>query len=212
MFYISLLIALCVLVDCNATCVPTYNNVTNLAPNPDPISPDLWSVSFSIADSDPIIIEVNRAWSPLGADRFYQLVNDGYYNCAAFFRVVPDFVVQFGIAADPAETAKWNTNIPDDPGSGHSNVAWTVTFATAGPDTRTSQIFINTIDNAGLDSQGFTPFGTVTSGQNAVLNIYNPTPDSSNGCSQTLYTKLGNDWILDKYPEITIISAESIVN
>lgn len=205
---------LCLILACNATtCVPNYNNITNNAPNPDPVGPDRWSATFNLADSntDPITIEVYRSWSPLGADRFYQLVKDGYYNCAAFFRVVPEFVDQFGIAADPTETAKWNTNIPDDPSNGISNSAWTVTFATAGPDTRTSQLFINLVDNAGLDSQGFTPFGKVTSGQTAVKSIYNPTPDSSNGCSQELYTKFGNDWILKQYPEITLIGNGSTI-
>ena len=78
----------------------------------------------------------------LGADRFYQLVMDNYYNCATFFRVVPNFVVQFGIASQPDETTKWNVDIPDDPVK-QSNLEGYLTFATAGANTRTTQIFIN---------------------------------------------------------------------
>ena len=89
-------------------------------------------------------------------------------------------MVQFGIASQPSETKKWNTAIPDDPVL-KSNIPGTVTFATAGPDTRTAQIFINTVDNSRLDADGFSPFAEVISGMDAVLAIYNPTPDSSNG-------------------------------
>ena len=87
-----------------------------------------------------------------------------------------------------------------------SNKKWTVTFATAGPDTRTTQLFINYVDNASLDDQGFSPFAVVTSGFDTALGVNNPTPDDSNGVNQLLYTKKGNEWLLDNYPNITLIS------
>jgi len=108
-------------------------DVPNPSPKPDPRSPDKFYVTFStnVENSEPIVLEVTRAWAPLGVDRFYSLVKDGFYNQAAFFRVVPDFVLQFGISAEPDETAKWNTVIPDDPVL-KTNAKWTVTYATAG--------------------------------------------------------------------------------
>lgn len=189
--------------------------VPNPNPSPDVSSPDKYTVSFETnvqvdgKPAAPIVLEVNRSWAPLGSDRFYSLVKDGYYNQAAFFRVVPDFVVQFGISADPTETAKWNTVIPDDPVV-LSNTNWTVSFATAGPNTRTSQIFINYVDNSRLDASGFSPFAKVVSGFETALAIVNPTPGDSDGANQELYEHKGNEWILQKYPTISLISCTSV--
>lgn len=194
------------------SCIPEYNDVPNPSPAPDPIAPDTFRVRFDVdlPASDPIIMEVTRAWSPLGVDRFYALVKDGFYNCAAFFRVVPDFVVQYGIAAVPEETAKWDTAIKDDPVV-QSNLQWTVSFATAGPNTRTTQLFINYVDNSQLDASGFSPFAIVTGGFDTALAITNPTPDDSNGVNQYLYTKHGNEWLLKAYPNVTLITSASFV-
>lgn len=189
--------------------------VPNPTPAPDAKSPDSYTVSFAtnaVIDgktAPPIVLEVTRSWAPLGADRFYSLVLDGFYNQAAFFRVVPDFVVQFGISADPAETAKWNTIIPDDPVL-VSNTNWTVSYATAGPDTRTSQIFINYVDNSRLDASGFAPFAKVISGFETALALVNPTPGNSNGVNQEIYERKGNDWILKQYPTISLISCTNV--
>lgn len=190
----------------SGACSPNYQGVPNLAPAADPTAPDTFTVAIHSGNAvDPIVLEVNRDWSPNGADRFFQLVRDGYYNCAGFFRVVPDFVVQFGIAAVPEETAKWDTVIPDDTVV-KSNSAWTVSFATAGPNTRTTQLFINYVDNFQLDSQGFSPFAIVTSGFETALTVTNPTPDNSNGVNQLAYTKGGNEWLLEHYPNVTLIT------
>src|SRR5436190_3220863 len=109
-------------------------------------------------------VEVTRSLSPNGADRFYNLVRSGYFKDIAFFRVIPGFMCQFGIHGDPAVSAKWrDANITDDPVKG-SNSRGAITFATAGPNTRTTQLFINFGNNKGLDGQGFSPFGKVTDG------------------------------------------------
>ncbi|HUI80096.1 MAG TPA: peptidylprolyl isomerase [Bryobacteraceae bacterium] len=130
----------------------------------------------------PVVIEVHRDWAPIGVDHFYALVKAGYYDGDRFFRVVPGFVVQFGISGDPAATAKWkDMNLTDDPVK-ESNTVGTVTYATAGPNTRTTQLFINLGNNARLDGQGFAPFGKVISGMDAVMKIYSgygESPDQS---------------------------------
>ncbi len=117
-------------------------------------------------------MEVTRAMAPLGVDRFYNLVKYGFYNGASLFRVVTGFVVQFGLTPTPAVNAAWeNAKIFDDPVQG-SNVRGTITFATAGPNTRTTQVFINLGDNVRLDSTGFAPFGKVVEGMDVMDKIY----------------------------------------
>src|SRR3954454_6218739 len=118
------------------------------------------------------VIEVHRAWAPNGADRFYNLVKNGFFDDTRFFRVVPNFMVQFGINGDPAIAAAWQpARLKDDPANGHSNKKGYVTFATSGPNSRTTQVFINFKDNAFLDAQGFTPFGEVTTGMDIAEKI-----------------------------------------
>ena len=120
----------------------------------------------------PFVMEVTRAWAPNGADRFYNLVKYGYFDGARFFRVIPNFMVQFGIHGDPKLNAVWSeANIPDDPVT-QSNKRGFVTFAKrARPNSRSTQLFINFKDNAGLDGQGFAPFGQVVSGMEVVDKI-----------------------------------------
>ena len=116
-------------------------------------------------------IEVTRSLSPNGADRFYNLVRSGYFKDVAFFRVIPGFMCQFGIHGDPGVSAKWRAAaIADDPVKG-SNTRGTITFATAGPNTRTTQLFINFADNINLNGMGFSPFGKVTEGMDVVDKI-----------------------------------------
>lgn len=123
-----------------------------------------------------------------------------------------DFVVQFGIASESEETAKWGTPLEDDPMLVQSNTRGTITYATAGPNTRTTQLFINIGDNAFLDKQGFTPIGTVTSGLDQLQQwITNPTPGSSDGADQSLYEEQGNAWILPHYPNIDIITTTELM-
>lgn len=150
-------------------------------------------------------IAVTRAWSPRGADRFYNLVKHGFYNGAEFFRVVPGFVVQFGLNGSAAVNAAWSgARIPDDPVK-QTNDAGYVSFASAGPNTRTTQVFINLGNNARLDSMGFSPFGKVTSGMNAVEKIYAGYRESPD---QDQITAKGNAYLQKAYPKLDrIVSA-----
>src|SRR5216117_1817822 len=123
-------------------------------------APETFEVKFITTRGD-FTVTVTRAWAPIGADRFYNLVKHHFYDNASFFRVVPGFVVQFGISAYPAVSAAWkNADLKDDPVT-QSNKRGYLTFATAGPNTRTTQVFISLKDNASLDAQGFAPFGVV---------------------------------------------------
>mmetsp|Transcript_44616 Transcript_44616/g.49773 ORF Transcript_44616/g.49773 Transcript_44616/m.49773 type:complete len:270 (+) Transcript_44616:59-868(+) len=193
------------------TCKPGPHNKSNPFPEPDARAPDHFYFLIPTTvqeDTGWIIFEVNRTWAPLGVDRFYSLATDNYYDCAALFRVIRNFVVQWGIASSPDESAKWDTTITDDPVL-LSNTVGTVSFATAGPGTRTTQIFVNTVDNLSLDSQGFAPFAKVVSGMNiltsTILNVPSPVPD------QGLYQTKGNTWLLPKYPDIDIIKGKGSV-
>eukprot|EP01059_Diplonema_ambulator_P011967 TRINITY_DN2202_c0_g2_i1.p1 TRINITY_DN2202_c0_g2~~TRINITY_DN2202_c0_g2_i1.p1 ORF type:complete len:234 (+),score=42.82 TRINITY_DN2202_c0_g2_i1:51-752(+) len=151
-----------------------------------------------------VVINVTSAFAPLGAEQFYKLLKDGFYDGACFFRVVPDFVIQFGIAADPEMTRKWAVPIVDDPVE-VSNEEGTIAFATAGPDTRTTQLFVNYIDNKSLDAQGFAPFGQVVQGLEALRLAYNPTPGKPGGVDQQQYELKGNAWLKPKVPKINQI-------
>src|SRR5262245_47070594 len=133
-------------------------------------APATYKASFDTS-AGAFVITVHRAWAPKGAQRFYNLVKNGFFDECRFFRVVPDFMVQFGINGDPSVQSNWaNANITDDPVT-QSNKKGFVTFATRGKDTRTTQVFVNFKDNSFLDKQGFAPFGEVTSGMDVVEKI-----------------------------------------
>ena len=156
---------------CSRTTPETASADRQSAEARDERGPDSYKARFDTTQG-PFVVTVTRAWAPLGADRFYTLVKSGFYDGARFFRVLPGFVVQFGIAGDPAINAKWhNANLMDDPVT-QTNRRGTITYGTAGPNTRTTQVFINLADNARLDSKGFAPFGEVTEGMEAVDKFY----------------------------------------
>jgi peptidyl-prolyl cis-trans isomerase A (cyclophilin A) len=168
--------------------------------------PDIFQVNLDTSKG-PVVIEVHRDWAPLGADHFYALVKAGYYDGNRFFRVVPGFVVQFGISGDPATTAKWkDMNLADDPVK-QSNTVGMVTYATAGPNTRTTQLFINLGNNQRLDGQGFAPFGKVSSGMDAVMKIYSgygQTPE------QSLIEGQGNPYLQSQFPQMDYIKKATV--
>jgi peptidyl-prolyl cis-trans isomerase A (cyclophilin A) len=173
-------------------------------------APDTYQVKFETTRGD-FTMTITRAWAPIGADRFYTLVKHHYFDNAHFFRVLPNFVAQFGISAFPPVTAAWEkVPIKDDPHS-HSNTKGTVTFATAGPNTRTTQLFINLKDNPSLDSQGFTPFGVIDgTGMNIVEMLYDQYGDSA-GMDQEAITKGGKKYIDTKWPRLDMIKHATFV-
>jgi len=159
-------------------------------------------------------IEVTRSLAPNGADRFYNLVRSGYFKDIAFFRVIPGFMCQFGIHGDPAVSAKWReANIADDPVKG-SNTRGAITFAKAGPNTRTTQLFINFGDNSRLDGMGFPPFGKVIEGMEVVDKIngeYGEGAPGGMGPNQGRVQMEGNAYLKKDFPNLDYIKSATIV-
>ena len=155
-------------------------------------------------DSSSVKIKLHPEWAPIGVERLQELVQDQFFDDAAMFRVVPGFVVQFGLPGVPA--AKKPSNLKDDPVK-YSNKRGTLVFATSGPNSRTSQLFVNLGDNNFLDDMGFSPIGEVVSGMDVVDAInaeYGERPD------QGEITKNGNVYLNEKFPNLSKISSASL--
>lgn len=170
-------------------------------------APDVYRMKFEASNGD-FVIEVHKEWAPLGAERFYQICKEGVYNDARFFRVVPGFVVQWGIPGDPNVAAQWKeSTIKDDPVV-QTNAPGMISFATSGPNTRTTQVFINFKNNMNLDGMGFAPFGKVVEGMDVVNKInaqYREQPDQ-----QMIQTR-GNAYLKSAFPKMDYIKAVRLV-
>jgi len=155
------------------------------------------------------VIEVHRDWAPLGADRFYNLVKNGFYDDIRFFRVLDGFMAQFGMSGSPEVQGVWMTQrLKDDPAK-QSNKRGYVTFAHAGPNTRTTQVFINFGDNANLDAQGFPPFGQVVDGMDVVDKLYSGY-GRNNVPNQGRITTEGNAYLQKEYPKLDFVKKATI--
>ncbi len=164
-------------------------------------APAHFVVEFQTSAGD-FSVSVDRALAPLGADRFYSLVSAGFYDQCRFFRVIPDFMAQFGYHGDPAVTAAWlEATIANDPVR-QSSTRGTLSFAADGPDTRTTQVFISLMDNSNLDAQGFASFGSVTTGMDVVDSLFG---GYGNGPSQKRISREGNAYLEANFPELDYI-------
>jgi peptidyl-prolyl cis-trans isomerase A (cyclophilin A) len=176
-------------------------------------APESFKVKFETTKGN-FTVEVTRSLAPNGADRFYNLVQCGYFKDLAFFRVIPGFMCQFGIHGDPKVSAAWRSaRIDDDPVKA-SNVRGAITFATAGPNTRTTQLFINFGNNANLDGMGFSPFGKVTDGMDVVDKIngeYGEGAPRGRGPDQSRVQMEGNAYLKKDFPNLDYIKSASIL-
>lgn len=178
-------------------------------------SPEVFRVRVETT-SGSFVIGVHRAWSPHGADRFYELVRDGYYDDSRFFRVVPGRWVQFGISGDPRTAAEWRHRvIPDDPLIQH-NTAGFVAFANTGPNTRSTQVYINTGDNTRNDGQnGFAPFGQVVEGMETVEKLYGGYGEHAGGGMRAGHQDAmfagGNAYLDREFPKLDKLIRASVV-
>lgn len=172
-------------------------------------APAEYDVKFVTTKGD-FVVHVTRAWAPNGADRFYNLVKHHFYDGATFFRYVDGFVVQFGLTGSPAVNKAWtDANIKDDPVKS-SNKPGFITFAMAGPNTRTTQVFINLGDNSRLDGMGFAPFGEVTSGMDVVKTFYSGYADAPTS-HQGEITNEGKAYLDKNFPKLDSIKTATIV-
>ena len=177
-------------------------------------APATFKVKFATSKGD-FAVEVHRDWSPGGADRFFNLVRTGYFTDVRFFRVVTGFMVQFGIHGTPEVNARWKAaNIPDDAQGKAANERGMVSFATSGPNTRTTQLFINFGDNKRLDAMGFTPFAKVIKGMEVVDKLYagyGEGAPSGRGPSQDRIESEGNAYLAKEFPQLDFIKKASII-
>ena len=176
------------------------------------VAPETYRVRMETSEG-AIVIQVNRAWAPNGADRFYNLVKNGYYDDTRFYRVIADFMAQFGLNKDPQVNAMWRgATIADDPAT-QSNTRGRVTFAMGGPNTRTTQVFINFKDNAYLDESGFSPIGEVVEGMDVVAKIYSgygeTQPRGPGVDYQKAFTE-GTPYLDANYPQLTKILSTTL--
>lgn len=178
-------------------------------------APDEFKVKFETTKGS-FTIAVHKAWSPIGADRFYNLVKIGYFQDVAFFRAIAGFMAQFGIHGDPAVNNTWReASINDDPSANQSNKAYTLTFAKKGmPNSRSVQFFLNFKDNAMLDQMGFTPFAEVVEGKDVIDRInteYGEGAPRGNGPDQMRVQTEGNAYLKKDFPNLDYIKSVSVL-
>jgi len=177
-------------------------------------APDVFKARFDTSKG-PLVIEVHRDWAPIGADRFYNLVRNGYYDDTRFFRVIDGFMAQIGINGTPSVQQLWRSaTIKDDPVK-QSNKRGFVSFANAGPDSRSTQFFISFIDNSKYDRLGFAPFGQVTSGMENVDRLYSGygdgAPNGTGPIQQKIQTE-GNAYLVKEFPKLDYVKKATVEN
>jgi peptidyl-prolyl cis-trans isomerase A (cyclophilin A) len=173
-------------------------------------APDEFKVKFDTTKG-VVLLTLHREWAPKGVDRFYNMTRNGFFNGVRFFRVIPNFMAQFGVNGDPAVNEAWEkARLMDDPPNGKSNVRGIITYGTTGqPNSRGTQLFINYKDNSFLDKQGFVPIGEVVEGMEVVdmLNAeYGSAPQNEQG---TLVSQ-GNKYMQSKYPKLDYIKTATV--
>jgi peptidyl-prolyl cis-trans isomerase A (cyclophilin A) len=175
-------------------------------------APEIFNVLFDTSKG-PVVIEVHKAWAPIGADHFYTLVKTGFFDNARFFRVVRNFVVQFGINGDPKTHSLWATTaLRDDPVK-EKNRKGTLTFANRGPSSRTTQLFFNLKDNFELDSRDFAPIGKVTTGMDIVESFYDSygdMPPRGMGPDPAQIQAQGNEYLQNHFPRLDYIKKATV--
>lgn len=173
-------------------------------------APPEYKVKFTTLKDQSFVIDVHKDWAPLGADRFYNLVKSGFFVGVRFYRVVSGFVVQFGVNPDPKVTAAWSgAPIKDEPQK-QSNTKGRLTFAKGGPDSRTTQLFINYGDNSRLDTMGFAPIGEVTEGMDIVeglFSAYGEMPPRGAGPDQMRLMQEGEKYLKESFPNLDTIKS-----
>jgi len=214
----SYLLSICLAVTLFAAGCSTEKKSENIEVAKAPEAPKETPASFRVkfdTSKGPFVVEVVREWAPNGADRVYELVNQKFYDDSRFFRVLKGFVAQFGLNGDPKVNQLWSQlKIIDDPAK-QKNQRGYVTFATSGPNTRTTQLFINLRDNPNLDSRGFAPIGRVVDdGMDVVDKLYSSYGDSitrgGNGPDASRIQGMGNEYLIRQFPQLDYVKTARI--
>ena len=194
--------------------------IENVAVNPlmnpsDPEMNHMAPATFRVrldTSKGEVVLELHRAWAPLGVDRFYNLVRAGFYDGVRFFRVLDGFMAQFGINGDPRIQARWRAaNIPDDP-LVEGNSRGRLTFAkTTAPNSRSTQLFINYEDNSNLDPMGFSAIGEVVEGMEVVDELYSGYGEGAGAPDQGLIRRRGNEYLISEFPDLDYIESAEII-
>jgi peptidyl-prolyl cis-trans isomerase A (cyclophilin A) len=177
-------------------------------------APAEYKVKFETSKGD-IVVKVVRDWAPKGADRFYSLVKNGYYDECRFYRVLPKYIAQVGIHGDPKISLKWHEAPIDDEPVKQKNLRGRVTFAKGGPNSRTTNLFINLRDSTSLDSQGFAPIGEVAGGMDVADQLYSGYGDGApkgRGPGQKKIYEEGNAWLQKDFKDLDFIKTAKIVD
>jgi len=170
-------------------------------------APDSFHVALATSKGN-VVVAVYKSWSPHGADRFYRLVSEGFFDDQRFFRVIPQYIAQFGASADPKKNDRWDDDkIPDDPRT-QSNARGTLSFAAEAPNTRSHQLFFNLKDNPKLDPQGFVPIGRVVEGMSVLDSLYDEYGDTP---KYRLVATLGNEYLHRMFPRMDYIKSARVV-
>jgi peptidyl-prolyl cis-trans isomerase A (cyclophilin A) len=186
---------------------PASSADVSSGPSATPIAaPDSFRVTFETSRG-PFVVQVNRAWAPRGADRFYELVRAGFYDDDRFFRVVPRFVAQFGINDKPKINDAWDAKRIVDDSVRHTNARGTLVFASEGLNTRSHQVFINLADNGRLDALQFAPIGQVIDGMSAVDSLYSGYGEQPD---QQFIQTLGNSYLSRMFPKLDYVKTARI--
>lgn len=176
-------------------------------------APNAFRVRFETTKG-PFVVEVNRDWAPLGADRFYHMVQSQYFQNVRFFRVISSFMAQFGMHGDPRVNAAWEKMPIQDDSVRESNRRGYLTFANAGPNSRANQLFINIVNNRGLDEMGFAPIGRVVEGLAVIDSLYADYGEgypNGNGPEQQRIRKEGNSYLESAFPKLDFIRSARVV-
>jgi peptidyl-prolyl cis-trans isomerase A (cyclophilin A) len=184
-----------------------------VAPKKEEPVPDVYKLNLDTSKG-LVVVEVHHAWAPNGADHLYRLAKDGFYDGSRFYRYVRGFIVQFGINGDPKINNRWrDVNLPDDPFK-QTNAKGTLTYATAGPRTRSTQLFFNLRNNKELDSKGFTPVGKVVSGMDVVEGLYRMYGEipqqGGQGPNPDMIESQGNEYLMSHFPLLDYIKKATV--
>ena len=193
---------------------PVEKKAVTVTPKIDGVMPEVWRVLFD-SSKGSFVIEVHKDWAPKGAERFWKLVNMGFFNNTRIYRVRPDFIAQFGLSGDPQTNSMLSASVVEDDPAKQKNEKGTISFAQSGPRSRRTQVFVNLKDNSVLDKDGFVPFGKVTQGMDVFEKLYSGygewEPPGRGPNAMRILTQ-GNEYLDTHFPKLDKIIRAKVID